>query len=575
MAKGDAELAVWNALNSRQQIYLRSIYGADQAVEAARRADQAEGRWGDRRPASEWRQIDAHHEPASPREMVGTTDLQYQWARYGHHDQGTGSTLKYLWEQDLISTGQRRTLFGVMHTVAMTRRGRAVVRASFGITSAPPVPTHLLDERPVEVLAKLATQPRLSWLSSWTIEHVLMTHEPPLAEGRQGNWRATDAGRAHYREYYRAYLTAYPWMALPVPEGEAPPWPPAADQQLNDLDSACHQVLRLRADIERQAAEVSTERETLAKGPSSRHQGFAPAAALADEQHRLRCDQVDARAELLNRHREQVEPLLPQAVARYAAAAVAALAAFVDGSDVVAAVEAARQPDPAGALPAPAATGLAAFDAETAQLHALCRAKPRAPRRGAKAKALTGALAFHVPEEMYGTPLEAPWALAARISSQLRDGYLLRLRDRAHQPVPVPAPRKRRSPELLDGPALKLLVGLVDPDQAASRQGVRYWATRSGTADRLTDRHDGLMPNQQLGITRSRKAPDVLVARGLAERIDINDLRRLDSFTPVPAEPLYLLAGTDAGRAHLAEHNQEYRELFPQIELPDLAEESP
>ena len=574
MAKSDAELAVWNALNGRQQIYLRSIYDADQAVEAGRRADQAEGRWGDKRPASEWRQIDAHHEPASPRELVGTTDLQYAWARYGHHDQGTGSTLKVLWEQALISTGQRGTLFGVMHTVAMTRRGRAVVRASFGVSSAPPVPAHLLDQRPVEVLGKLATSPRLNWLSSWTIENVLMTHEPPLAEGTPGNWRVTDAGRAHYREHYQAYLTAYPGLSLPVPEGEAPPWPPEADRQLKALGAACAQLLWLREDMERQLAEVAGEQATLAKGPSSRRRGFAPADALADELYRLRCDQAEVRAELLNRHRAQLEPLLPQAVAQYAAAAVAALAAFVAGDDVVGAIEAVQQSGPAAALPAPAATGRATFDTETAQLYALCRAKPRVPRRGAKAKALTGAHACRVPKEMYGTPLEAPWALASHISSQLRDGYLLRLRDRASQPVPAPTPRKRRLPGLLDGPTLKLLVALIDPGQTASHRAVRDWATQIGTADRLTDRHQGLMPYQQRDITRSRKAPDTLVARGLSEMIDISDLRRDAPLTAEPAEPLHLLAVTDAGRAHLVEHDQAYRELYPEITLPAPAEEA-
>ncbi|MCF3136828.1 hypothetical protein [Streptomyces olivochromogenes] len=56
--------ALWQALNPRQQYYLKPVFEEDQAREAARREASARGAW-DSRPAAQWRAIDAYHEPPS------------------------------------------------------------------------------------------------------------------------------------------------------------------------------------------------------------------------------------------------------------------------------------------------------------------------------------------------------------------------------------------------------------------------------------------------------------------------------------------------------------------------------
>ncbi|PWI06398.1 hypothetical protein DIZ27_33420 [Streptomyces sp. NWU339] len=98
---------LWKALNPRQQFYLKTIFEEDRAREAAQRAAGASGNWN-RTPASEWRAIDAYHEPVVP-DLVGRTEFQIRWRGTGHHDQGTGSTIKVLVEHDLITHDDRAT----------------------------------------------------------------------------------------------------------------------------------------------------------------------------------------------------------------------------------------------------------------------------------------------------------------------------------------------------------------------------------------------------------------------------------------------------------------------------------
>ncbi|MFD0351683.1 hypothetical protein ACFQ0M_47660 [Kitasatospora aburaviensis] len=127
---GPAPAAIWQELNPRQQIYLSTIFDADQAKEEQRAADSAAGHW-DNTPAAVWRLIDAYHEPSAPA-LVGYTSLQYQWRDVGVHDQGTGATMAVLHERGLITFGTRPTRFGQMRQVAITSLGRKVVRASRG-----------------------------------------------------------------------------------------------------------------------------------------------------------------------------------------------------------------------------------------------------------------------------------------------------------------------------------------------------------------------------------------------------------------------------------------------------------
>ncbi|MCX4538325.1 hypothetical protein [Streptomyces sp. NBC_01669] len=132
--------AIWNELNPRQQFYLKTIFDEDQEREASQRKAKAQGNW-DSRPAAEWRAIDAYHDPASPRDLVGITALQGRWSAAGHHDQGTGSTLKVL---DLVAR-DRAVLGGVVDGDAVVAdiaddvaRDREVGRAFVGEESGDP-----------------------------------------------------------------------------------------------------------------------------------------------------------------------------------------------------------------------------------------------------------------------------------------------------------------------------------------------------------------------------------------------------------------------------------------------------
>ncbi|WP_435219094.1 hypothetical protein [Streptomyces sp. bgisy034] len=233
MAVDYAEL--WMALNPRQQFYLKTIFEEDQGREAAQRAAGASGNWN-RLPAAEWRTIDAYHEPAVP-DLVGRTELQLRWRRAGHHDQGTGSTIKVLVEHNLITPDGRGTPFGQMHQVAMTKQGRALVRwVTKPRASRTKVP---LKERAAEVLGQLydaASSPKgyLDWARSPTIDKDLIPPGLARSRGTYQGFEITEEGVAHLAEHHAAYAAAYPKLNLPDPSGGVG-WP----RRRTDCSTGC------------------------------------------------------------------------------------------------------------------------------------------------------------------------------------------------------------------------------------------------------------------------------------------------------------------------------------------------
>lgn len=156
----------------------------------------------------------------------------------GWDNQGNGSTMAALGDRRLITRDIRGTTFGVMHTVALTRQGRAAARAGTSLDTGKVVKAGL-SRRSWEVLALLwAADLRgkhLDWVYSKTIEFALIEkHIPPLAESVPGGYRITERGRDFYRKQYTVHTAAHPDVRAPHPDGvDAEPWPPQADEILD------------------------------------------------------------------------------------------------------------------------------------------------------------------------------------------------------------------------------------------------------------------------------------------------------------------------------------------------------
>lgn len=386
-----AALAAWTELNDRQQGTLRAIYGIEQQVEAYRRRDAARGDW-DRTPAAIWRRIDFAHEP-SDRRLFGVTDLQSQLALYGWDNQGNGSTMAALADRGLITRDIRGMVLGVMHTVALTRAGRAAARAGTSLATGSR-PRAGLSERVWEVLAKLWAADQqgkpLAWGYSATIEHVLIgKHVPPLAESRGGGYGITDRGRDFYREQYSVHTAAYPDVTAPHPDGpDAEPWPAQADELLGlhwklyralvAAWSAAHDMqvaAEFEADVEPQAAAdglpaVVTEQVTA--------------------RYQLWRDTARQRAKLAAEHASDVRGRAERTARAYAAAALGVFHAAVTRANPLVDLEAPGDDDTwdEPRLTLPSETGIHAIDADVKRLHAAAVGAPL-KRRGPAPKRRT------------------------------------------------------------------------------------------------------------------------------------------------------------------------------------------
>ncbi|ORT54644.1 hypothetical protein [Streptomyces sp. CB03238] len=562
MATDHAEL--WKALNPRQQFYLKTIYDEDQGREAAQREAGASGNWN-RIPASEWRTIDAYHEPAVP-DLVGRTDLQLRWRGAGHHDQGTGSTIKVLVSHGLITTDMRRTRFGLMHQVAMTKQGRALMR---WVTKPRAARTKVpLKERAAEVLGQLYDASRsrkgyLDWMRSPTIDKELIPRSLARSRGAYAGFEITEEGISHLTEHHAAYAAAYPKLNLPDPSGSVG-WPEEADQMLEGLRDECWSL----AHAAERAGEKAKEESKKAEG-EFREKFYGRTGELALAMYRevfeAKSGHAKALADIYGRYQEQMQVVLAERLPQYTAATLAVVTALVEGTDPAAAIRT-RVEGPVSALPAFTPTGVVAVDVEAERLHEEClrkrRRKAATTRRGT-AKAATGLQADAVPTPVRGTDLEHPWALAMHLHKALRDGYLYRL---LTAPPEETQPRKRRPAGLLDKPALRLLAALVTAESPHRYHHARKEVERYGraTEEELAAIPRGLMAYEIKQVTRSTKAPELLVGRSLAE---YTNLVRFDGFGHY-GDNWPLLHVTQAGRDHLDEHRAAYAEFHPDIALP-------
>ncbi|PNG21897.1 hypothetical protein [Streptomyces cahuitamycinicus] len=555
---------LWKALNPRQQFYLKTIFEEDQGREAAQRAAGAAGNY-DRRPAAEWRTIDAYHEPAVP-DLVGRTELQIRWRGAGHHDQGTGSTIKVLVTHGLITLDDRVTPFGRMHQVAMTKQGRALMR---WVTKPPASRTKVpLKERAAEVLGQLydASSSRLGyldWARSPTIDKDLIPRGLARSRGTYQGFEITEEGVAHLAEHHAAYAAAYPKLNLPDPSGGVG-WPEEADRLLDGLRGECWSLAHASERAEKRAQEERAKADVGFKEEFHRQEGQL-ALAMYREVSDLKRAHAKVLADTFDGYRAKMRIVLAERLPQYTAATLAAVTAVVEGVDPVAAIRA-QTAAAVAELPAYTPTGMVAVDVEGERLYAECqRKRPRRAtiNRKGKAKAAAGLHTEAVPSPARGTALEQPWALAVHLHRALRDGYLYRL---LNAPPEEERPRRRRPAGLLEAPALRLLVALMATENPRRAHHARTEVERYGqaTEEELAAIPRGLFSYEVKQATSSTKAPGVLVGRGFAEYMN---LARFDASGHY-GDNWPLLHVTQAGRDHLAEHREVYAEFHPDVRLP-------
>lgn len=429
VARTSKALAAWTELNDRQQGTLATIYALDQAAETGRRRDAARGVY-DNRPADAWRSIDFAHEP-SLRAVFGWTLLQERLMGCGWDNQGNGSTMAALTRRGLIDRDSRPTRYGFMHTVRLTREGRAAARAGSSLTPGGPRKA-ALGQRSWEVLALLWAaglrgEP-LKWGHSTTIERALVDkHVPPLARSVPGGYEITDRGCDFYREHYAAHTAAHPEIRAPHPNGaDAEPWPAAADETLAQHWRLYRSLLTAWKDAS--AAQQAAEQE--ASAPLPKVPAVLPdsATALIETRHKVWRETAEQRATLASAHGEDLRARAEHAARSYAAAALAAHRAAVTGANPVdALVPPALEPDTWDEAPllAPAETGIHAIDTEAQKLHAVVVGRPK-KRRGPAPTRRTRRGYVRVTQTASAEPGAALFALAHYLHGQVQGGELLR-----------------------------------------------------------------------------------------------------------------------------------------------------
>lgn len=384
MAATSKALVAWTALNDRQQGTLTAIYGIEAEKETGRNARRARGDW-DATPAAIWRRIDFAHDPPD-RKLFGTTELQMRLSAHGWDNQGNGSTMAALAERGLITRDRRPTTFGRMHTVTLTRAGRAAARAGTTLrTSA--APKAALSARSWEVLALLwAADQRgkpLEWGHSTTIDRVLIDkHMPPLAAHSSDAYEITDRGRDFYREHYREHVAAYPDIRALHPDGaSADPWPPRADDILTrhrKFYGALCTAWR-QADTAHRNAQDEADAALVEPDPALP----AEVTEYATARLQLWADTARQRAELAAAHAHNIGIRAEISARAYAAAALAAQHAAVTRANPLDHLSEPEQTDDwdEQRLTPPPETGIHAIDTEAKKLYAAAVGKPQR-RRG-------------------------------------------------------------------------------------------------------------------------------------------------------------------------------------------------
>lgn len=268
-----------------------------------------------------------------------------------------------------------------MHTVTLTRAGRAAARAGTTLRVGP-APKATLSPRAWEVLALLwATDQRgepLKWEYSKTIEFVLIDkHIPPLAASIPGGYEITDRGRQFYREAYAAHTAAHPGVRAPHPDGvSAELWPSRADDILTRHRKAYRALCGAweQTDAARQGAEA--EAATTAPEPDP----LLPVEVAEQLAARFQLwhNTARQRAELAAAHAEDIGAATIAAARAYAAVALDAFRAAVTRTDPL---DRLREPENTDGwdeqrLAPPEETGIHAIDAEAKKLHAAAVGRP-------------------------------------------------------------------------------------------------------------------------------------------------------------------------------------------------------
>jgi hypothetical protein len=386
----------------------------------------------DNRAAEEWRAIDFAHEPAL-RDVFGWTTLQERLMWRGWDNQGNGSTMAALERRRLITRDSKPTRYGRMHTVRLTREGRAAARAGTSLTPGGPRKA-ALGRRSWEVLALLWSAHQrgepLKWGYSTTIERALIErHVPPLARylDDYSGYEITDRGRDFYREHYAAHTAAHPDVHAPHPDGaEAEPWPRAADTILTQHRQLYGALLAAWEDASK--ARQAAEEEAAAPLPKVPDTLPDAVVALVEDRHKLWCDTAQQRANLAAEHAEDLSARAEHAARAYAIAALAAFSAAVAQANPLEGM-APPDPDPDAwdepPLSAPVETGINAIDAEAKKLHAAASGRPL-KRRGPAPTRRTRRGNVRVTEKPPAEPGAALYALAEHLREHVQGGALVR-----------------------------------------------------------------------------------------------------------------------------------------------------
>lgn len=428
-ARTSKALETWNDLNDRQQGTLAVIFDLDQGAESGRRQSAARGRFDDR-PASTWRSIDFAHEPAM-RDVFGWTTLQERLMWRGWDNQGNGSTMAALERRSLITRDSKPTRFGRMHTVRLTREGRAAARAGTSLTPSGPRKA-ALGCRSWEVLALLWQAHQrgepLKWGYSTTIERALIErHVPPLARQIPGGYEITDRGRDFYREHYTAHTAAHPDIRAPHPDGaDAEPWPREADTILTQHRQLYRALLTAWKDASK--ARQAAEDEAAASPPKTPAAMPAAVVAQAEAWHKLWSDTARQRATLAAEHAEYLRARAEYTARCYTAATLTAYRAAVTHADPL---DGLTSPAPdiedwdEPPLLVPPETGIHAIDAEAKKLHAAAVGQPL-KRRGPAPTRRTRRGNVRVTDTPPAEPGAALYALAEYLHEHVQGGALIR-----------------------------------------------------------------------------------------------------------------------------------------------------
>ena len=231
-------LALWQALNNRQQTYLKFIFEIDQQNEESYQRNWSVSRRGFPPPASEWRWISYD----GGADGWGDTELRRRLRKEGFVDQGTGATFEALANRGYIKRkwSEPDLLGHQILYVQMTRRGRKLIRENIPDSSqrAPRLKKGQLQSWQWDALARLyAAAPEALaetkgiTRNSW---ERLENYTPPLMRIQNTNYKAgsykslpiiTQAGVTFYETNYALYKAMYSDVKAQRPSGKILPEP--------------------------------------------------------------------------------------------------------------------------------------------------------------------------------------------------------------------------------------------------------------------------------------------------------------------------------------------------------------